>query len=229
MTALFNIYAGDSSITSTSAAIGTGDSALENWSPMDPKVTQIPDAGFALQEYRSLRETIQTRGALRVGIAIATWSVWSALSLWSWTSVTGSLVGLVPLFVLVAGFEAVLALHTGVERIGRYVQRVFETGGATPPAWEHIAVAMGPRWLSPGGLDPVFSVLFLLATWLNFIPAAAGADSVQLTIVTFTHGAFIIRVVMARRFVGRQRAADLAALESVISSNSLVSRIQQQR
>lgn len=196
---------------------------------MDSQVTQVRDAGFALQEYRSLRETIQTRGSLRIGVAIATWSVWSALSLWSWTSVTGSLVGLVPLFVLVAGFEAVLALHTGVERIGRYVQRMFETGGPTPPAWEHFAVAMAPRWLSPGGLDPVFSVLFLLATWLNFIPAAAAADSLQLTIVTLAHGAFIIRVVMARRFVARQRAADIAALEAVISSNSLVSGIQQPR
>lgn len=196
---------------------------------MDSRETLTPDAVFAQQEYRSLRETIQTRGSLRVGIAVATWSVWGALSLWCWTSVTGAVVGLVPLFVLVAGFEAVLSLHTGVERIGRYVQRMFETGGPTPPAWEHVAVAMGPRWLSPGGLDPLFSVLFLLATWMNFIPAAAGADSLQLTIVTITHGAFILRVVLARRFVARQRAADLAALESVISSNSLVSRIQQQR
>lgn len=137
--------------------------------------------------------------------------------------------GLVPLFVLVAGFEVVLSLHTGVERIGRYVQRVFEDGGPTPPAWEHVAVAMGPRWLGPGGLDPLFSLVFLIAAWLNFIPAAAGADSLQLAIVTATHGAFILRVVMARRFAGRQRAADLAALDAVISSNSLVSRIQQRR
>ena len=194
---------------------------------MDSQETPIREAVFAQQEYRSLRETIQTRGSLRVGIAVATWSVWAVLSLWCWTSVAGAVVGLVPLFVLVGGFEAVLSLHTGVERIGRYVQRMFEPGGPTPPAWEHVTVAMGPRWLSPGGLDPLFSLLFLLATWLNFIPAAAGADSLQLTIVTVAHGAFIIRVVLARRFVARQRAADLAALESVISSNSLVSRIQQ--
>jgi len=193
-----------------------------------PEITKT-DAAFALQEYRSLRETIQTRGSLRVGVAVATWLAWAALSLWCWTSVAGPLVGLVPLFVLVAGFEAVLSLHAGVERIGRYVQRMFETGGPTPPAWEHVAIAMGPRWLSPGGLDPLFSMLFLFAAWLNFIPAAAGADQLQLTIVTVTHAAFIIRVVLARRFAARQRATDLAALEAVISSNSLVSRIQQQR
>lgn len=196
---------------------------------MDSRDTENPDLQFAQQEYRSLRETIQSRGSLRVGLAAATFFVWAALSLWCWTSVSGPLVGLLPLFVLVAGFEAVLSLHTGVERIGRYVQRMFETGGPTPPAWEHVAVAMGPRWLSPGGLDPLFSLLFILATWFNFIPAAAGGDPIQLTIVTVTHGAFIVRVVLARRFAARQRAADIAALESVISSKSLVSRIQQPR
>lgn len=184
-------------------------------------------AGLAREEYRSLRQTIQSRGSLRVAVAVATWSVWALLSLWCWTSAAASLVGLVPLFVLAAGFEAVLSLHTGVERIGRYVQRMFERGGPEPPAWEHVAVAMGPRWSSPGGLDPLFSALFVIAAWMNFIPAAAGADPLQLTIVTGAHGAFIVRVVLARRFAARQRAADLAALDSVISSNSLVSRIQQ--
>jgi len=196
---------------------------------MDSQETPQSAALFALQEYRSLRKTIQTRGSLRFTLAAATWFVWAALSLWCWTSVAGSMAGLIPLFVLVAGFEAVLSLHTGVERIGRYVQRMFEAGGAAPPAWEHVAVAMGPRWLSPGGLDPVFSLVFVAAAWLNFIPSAAGADRLQFGVVAVTHLAFVLRVLMARRFVARQRAADIAALESAISSNSLVSRIQQPR
>jgi hypothetical protein len=194
---------------------------------MDSQDTQHSNARLAQQEYRSLRETIQTRGSLRITIFAATAFVWSGLSLWSWTSVAGPLVGLVPLFVLVAGFEAVLSLHTGVERIGRYVQRIYEDGGPNPPAWEHVAVAMGGKWLQPGGLDPLFSLVFLIATWLNFIPSAAGADRLQLTIVSVTHAAFILRIVLARRFAARQRAADLQSLNSVISSNSLVSRIQQ--
>jgi hypothetical protein len=194
---------------------------------MDSQETSQSAARLALQEYRSLRETIQTRGSLRFTLAAVTWFVWAALSLWCWTSVAGPVAGLVPLFVLVGGFETVLSIHTGVERIGRYVQRTFENGGARAPAWEHVAVTMGPRWLSPGGLDPVFSLVFVAAAWLNFIPSAAGADRLQLAIVAATHVAFVLRVVMARRFVARQRAADIAALESVISSNSLVSRIQQ--
>jgi len=193
---------------------------------MDSQQTRISDAELALQEYRSLRETIQTRGSLRVAIAIATCFVWAALSLWCWTSAAGFLVGLVPLFVLWAGFEAVLSLHTGVERVGRYVQRMFESGGPAAPAWEHIAVVMGPHWLSPKGLDPLFSTVFLAAAFLNFIQAGAGSDSTQLAILSAVHLLLILRILLARRFASIQRKADIAALESVISSNALVSRIQ---
>jgi hypothetical protein len=194
---------------------------------MDSQQTRISDAELALQEYRSLRETIQTRGSLRVTIAMATCFLWAAL--WCWTSAAGALVGILPLFVLSAGFEGVLSLHTGVERIGRYVQRMFESGGATPPAWEHVAVAMGPRWHSPGGLDALFSNLFVLAAFLNFVVVGAESNSKQLAVAAVVHGAFIMRVLLARRFASLQRKMDLAALDSVISSNSLVSRIQQTR
>jgi hypothetical protein len=196
---------------------------------MDSQQTRISDAELALQEYRSLRETIQTRGSLRVGVAAATWLARATLSIWCWTSDAGLLVGLVPLFVLVAGFEAVLSLHVGVERIGRYVQRMFERGGPIPPAWEHIAVLMGPKWLSFGGPDALFSLVFLLAAALNFIQTAAGGESISLAVAGAAHIGFALRVLTARRRAGLQRKHDLAELDSVISSNSLVSRIQQPR
>jgi hypothetical protein len=185
------------------------------------------DAGHAREEYRSLRRTIQSRGSLRIAIALATWTAWATLALWAWTSVAGPVAGLIPLLILVGGFELVLSLHTGVERIGRYVQRMFETGRPSPPAWEHVAVAMGPRWLSPGGLDPLFSLVFLFASWLNLVPSVLSGDVRTLVVIGVPHAAFIIRVIVSRQFIARQRAADLAALESVISSNSLVSKIQQ--
>jgi hypothetical protein len=196
---------------------------------MDSQQTRISDAELALQEYRSLRETIQTRGSLRVTLAAATVFVWAALSLWCWTSAAGFLVGLVPLVALWAGFEVVLSLHTGVERIGRYVQRMFESGAPMPPAWEHVAVAMGPHWLSPKGLDPLFTNVFLVAAFLNFIQAGAGSDSMQLTLASVLHLVMILRILLARRFASIQRKADIVALESVISSNALVSRIQQRQ
>ena len=48
---------------------------------------------------------------------------------------------LLPLLVLAGVFEAVFALHTGVERIGRYIQVFFEAPGER--AWEHTAMAFG--------------------------------------------------------------------------------------
>lgn len=186
------------------------------------------DAGHAREEYRSLRRTIQSRGSLRVGIALATWIGWAALAMWGWTSLAaGPVAGLMPLLVLVGGFEIVLSLHTGVERVGRYVQRMFESGRPTPPAWEHVAVAMGPRWLSPGGLDPLFSLVFLFATWLNLVPSMLSGDVTTLVVIGVPHVVFMVRVELARQFAAKQRAADLAALDAAISSNSLVSKIQQ--
>jgi hypothetical protein len=198
--------------------------------------TPAASVGYAQEEYRTLRETIQTRGSLRVAVAVAGWIAWAALSLWCWTAATGPVVGLVPLLVLAGTFEAVLALHTGVERIGRYLQRLFESGAASAPAWEHVAVAMSGRWLSPGGLDPLFTAIFGLAAALNLLqsiatlPAIAGAVTpVEMAAPLVFHLGFGVRLVLARSFVAKQRAADIAALESALSSNSLVSRIQQSR
>jgi len=197
---------------------------------MDSQETRQFDAMFAQLEYRSLRKTIQTRGSLRFTIAAATFFVWAALSMWCWTSAAGLIPAMLPLFVLIAGFEIVLSIHTGVERIGRYVQRFFEDGGPNPPAWEHIAVAMGPHWHSPGGVDPLFSLAFVVAAFLNFTLVGASADSTQWVIgMGIPHLIFSVRILSARRFAAMQRKIDLAALESVISSNALVSRIQQRR
>ena len=184
---------------------------------------------FAHEEYRSMRTTIQQRGSLRVVVALVAWCAWAGLSLFIWTNTLPPLAGLIPFLVLVGAFELVLALHTGVERIGRYVQVVFENGSTAPPAWEHVAMSMGPRWLSPGGLDPLFSVVFLFAVLLNALPAIAAGSAVEIAAAGITHSALAFRIVTARRFVARQRLHDLAALQQVISSNSLVSKIQQGR
>ena len=51
---------------------------------------------------------------------------------------------LVPLLILVAGFEAIFALHVNVERIGRYLQVFHEDDDG----WEQVAMQFG-RF--PGG------------------------------------------------------------------------------
>lgn len=183
-------------------------------------------ASVSLEEYRSLRATIQHRGTLRIAIALLTWSVWAVTTLWCLTNGAMPLAGAISLLVLAGGFELVLALHTGVERIGRYVQVAYETGLAQLPAWEHVAMTVGPRWLSPGGLDPLFAWVFLLAALANLLPSLS-ETSVDVASAVVIHAAFGIRVLLARRFAAKQRAHDLEALKQVISSNALVSRIQQ--
>ena len=182
-----------------------------------------------LTEYRSLRETVQQRGSLRIVVALVTWCVWAGLALSSWTNTMPPLAGALSLVVLFGGFELVLSLHTGVERVGRYIQQMFESGQLAPPAWEHVAMHMGSRWLSPGGLDPLFSVVFVSAIFLNALPTISTGTTPEVIGAVALHGALVVRVLMARRFVKKQRAHDLAALEQAISSNSLVSKIQQGR
>ena len=49
---------------------------------------------------------------------------------------------ILPLLFLATAFEIVFALHTGVERIGRYIQVFFEDGSG----WEHTAMTFGRRY-----------------------------------------------------------------------------------
>ena len=62
----------------------------------------------------------------------------------------------VPLLVLAATFEINFFVHTGVERIGRYIQVFYEErAGAT--GWETTAMNYGAKF--PAGLDPLFSIV----------------------------------------------------------------------
>ena len=112
---------------------------------------------------------------------------------------------LLPLLVLVAAFEAVFSLHVGVERIGRYIQVFLEP----ERGWEHTAMAYGQP-LRGTRVDPLFSVCFLLATLLNFVPVLlAEPAAIELWVVGAVHAFVAIRIVLARRSAARQRAADL--------------------
>ena len=73
-------------------------------------------------EYAALRQTIASRGTTRMVLFPVTVIGWAALSLVLLLFSGVPAATLIPLFVLVAGFEAIHALHVGVERIGRYLQ-----------------------------------------------------------------------------------------------------------
>ena len=48
-----------------------------------------------------------------------------------------------PLLALAGVFEAVFALHTGVERVGRYIQVFYESETPDSSNWEYTAMAFG--------------------------------------------------------------------------------------
>jgi hypothetical protein len=135
---------------------------------------------------------------------------WAGTAVATAAVITVAVSTLVPLLVLVAGFEAVFALHVNVERIGRYLQVFHEREGG----WEQVAMEFGRQF--PGtGPDPLFSRHFLLATSVNFLPAALGGDVPELVVIAVLHLIFINRVRIARAFAATQRARDLERFETL--------------
>ncbi len=171
------------------------------------------------EEFAALRATIRERGTRRVTLVVATVIGWAALTLAAQAFWPLPLSTLFPLLVLAAGFEAAFALHVGVERIGRYLQVEYERG-PDGPAWEHTAMQFGTvPTPAAGKVDPLFSSIFMLATALNFTPAvllAVGTPggAAELAVYGLAHAALLVRVLLARSYAARQRAMDLAALES---------------
>src|SRR5207247_2274041 len=105
-----------------------------------------PDAfsarGFAMtateqEQYRALRATVRERGTMRVWIFVAGVIGWAALTVATAALIAPPVATLIPLLVLAATFEAVYALHVGVERVGRYLEVFFDD------AWESAAMAFG--------------------------------------------------------------------------------------
>src|SRR6476646_471700 len=102
------------------------------------------------EEYRALRATIRERGTARVWIFVAGLIGWAALVIATASLAALPIATLLPLLVLGAVFESMFSLHTGVERIGRYLQVFFEDRALGAEAvgtarseggWEHTAMA----------------------------------------------------------------------------------------
>jgi hypothetical protein len=164
-----------------------------------------------LEEYKALRNTIALRGSVRTCVFSIGLGIWAVVSL-ATTFVSIPLITVVPLVLLAGTFEAVFALHVGVERIGRYLQ-VFHQD-----QWEQTAMAFGPP-LAGTGSDPLFVLFFGFATLCNFVPVLlASPIRIELAIIGGAHALFLIRLVVARQVAGRQRAVDLARFEELFLS-----------
>jgi hypothetical protein len=168
-------------------------------------------------EFTVLRQTIAARGTVRMVLLPVTVIGWTSITaaLLQGLTVPG-LLPLVPLSVLIAGFEAIHALNVGVERIGRYLQ-VYYDGRSDGPMWETTAMSVGPG-LPGGGIDPLFTVVFIAVSALNLALAAPELRTMT-AIVTLVpvHAIFWIRVIRARGAAARQRAVDLETYRAVKS------------
>jgi hypothetical protein len=162
--------------------------------------------GRDAEEYRALRATIRERGTTRLWLFVVGLAVWAGLVIATAALAALPVATLLPLLFLAAVYEAVLALHTGVERVGRYIQVFLEDDDG----WEQIAMAYGRAF--GGGTDPLFTLVFAGATILNFVPALlAEPVPIEVLVIGFAH----VRLAIARREAGRQRAIDFERFEKL--------------
>ncbi len=160
------------------------------------------------QEYTELRATIRERGTIRVCVFAAGLVAWAALTLATAVLATTPIATLLPLLALAAIFEAVFALHVGVERIGRYLQVYYETD-ETGAGWEHAAMAFG-RPSGAATSDPLFPLMFLLAAAFNVMPALIMEPTrAELVFIGGAHALFLVRLASAHAAASKQRTIDL--------------------
>jgi hypothetical protein len=169
-------------------------------------------------EYAALRRTIATRGTARMIVAPAACAAWAVLAsafVVSAASDARSAAALLALGPLAAGFEAVHALHAGVERIGRYLQ-VFYEAASDGPQWETSAVRVGPA-LPGGGVDPLFSALFTATASVNLLLALTPLPEWPwFALLVLAHAGFGYRVWRARMAAARQRAVELESFRALL-------------
>jgi hypothetical protein len=167
-------------------------------------------------EYQALRDTIRERGTARLCAVLVGLAAWGALAVALLITELDGGITLVPFLVLVATFELNFFIHTGVERIGRYLQ-VFYEERAGAIGWETTAMSYGAKF--PSGLDPLFSIVFAGAAILSFfsaLPVAARRPG-WIVLSFLAHLAFGYRIVSAKKIAAAQRALDLDRFRSLLS------------
>jgi hypothetical protein len=158
-------------------------------------------------EYGALRATIRERGTARVCLFVGGIVAWAALTLATAAMTSTPVATVLPLLVLAALFEAIFALHIGVERIGRFLQVFHEDD--RHQRWEHAAMAFG-RPKGAAAADALFTTPFILATVFNLGPAFLVRPTIEeIVFVTGAHALFAVRLFFARHVAARQRAIDL--------------------
>jgi hypothetical protein len=161
-------------------------------------------------EYAAMRASIRERGTARLILVPLIFIAWAGTVVATAAVITVAVSTLVPLMILAAGFEAIFALHTNVERIGRYVQVYHEEIAG----WEHVSMEYGRRFPG-GGPDPLFGRLFGIAVSINYLPAALGGIHIELVVLAILHLVVIYRIRVARAAAAAQRDLDLQRFQSL--------------
>jgi len=174
---------------------------------------------FRQAEYEALRATIRERGTMRLYAVLGGLAAWGVLAAIVLTGHAHGAVAIVPLVVLAAAFEINFFIHTGVERIGRYLQVFYEeaTGSA---GWETIVMGYATKYR--GSADPLFSLTFSACAVTNFLAvlATSTARPGWLVVVLAAHGIFAYRIVTARKLASGQRAIDLERFRALSNRES---------
>lgn len=166
----------------------------------------------SIQEYQTLRETIRTRGSLRLTLCLAGLAAWglALIAVLAW--LPNPIAGTIPLVLLLTTFEVNRMLHLGIERIGRYLQVFHDEAAVTTsdtPAWERTAMALGPSVPGAGG-HPLLLPIFMLATLVNALSVVLpGPLPLELAVLSLPHIAFAVWMLYADRGMRRQRAREL--------------------
>jgi hypothetical protein len=166
-------------------------------------------------EYGALRGTIRERGTARVWIVLAGTIGWATAVLATVAVEAPPVMTLIPLLVLATTFEITFALHTGVERVGRYIQ-VFYEDPVGQAAWEHRIMEFGRSGARRLSTDPLFVRGFLIGVALNLVAASlSGPFAVEWAVLGIAHVLLAVRILTARREAAGQRAADLARFREI--------------
>ena len=169
---------------------------------------------FKIAEYEALRATIRERGTARICIILVGLVAWAALTLFLSSSEFDRAAALVPFIVLTATFEISFFIHTGVERVGRYLQVFFDDD------WENAAMAYAQK--NPGGANPLFVTLFALTAVISFaasLPTAARHPG-WIGISLLAHLTYGWRLYSARRSAAAQRSLDLDRFRALKDASS---------
>jgi hypothetical protein len=169
-------------------------------------------------EYQALRATIRERGTARLCAVLVGLIAWGALAIALLIAELEGSVTLIPFVVLAATYEINFFVHTGVERIGRYLQVFYEERTNTT-GWETSAMQYGATFPS-AGLDPLFSIVFAIAAALNFLSALVVAERRPgwIAVSLVAHVVFAYRIVAAKKLAGAQRALDLDRFRKLASN-----------